>query len=480
MLDRVSEIIMTHPTPANAGFALATSPGAIIGGKYRVQRIIGRGGMGVVLSASHVELAQEVAIKLLLPDATQDAEGVTRFLREGKNAARFTSPHITKVYDVGRLHTGEPFLVMEFLRGRDLKNIVERNGPQPPEVVMNWMLEAAEGLAEAHALGIVHRDVKPGNLFLAETAGGRHMIKLLDFGISKQTHAGEADLTGTSSTMGSPRYMAPEQMKSPKGVDHRVDIWGLGTILYELTTGRPPFTGASLTEVVVEVLHKEPPSPMSLRPTLPRPLNDVILRCLEKNPDARIQTAADFARALRAVLAGSQEPLAGLAGQTAMSGRAMAPSLSESFRGSPTSTDAVSGATIRAWDTTAGSPSPRRGVLVTALAALALVAGVGIGVGLYLWKGADPASDRSHDVPGPTLPSANKGTNASAVAASGVDVSPTPVPSVTSSAIDTAAASTSARALPSASAATTAALVKPATLPPPHVPTIATARPSMY
>ncbi len=276
-------------------------PGTLVAGKYRIERVLGRGGMGVVLEARHLELDQRVAMKLLLPEAMRNAEAVERFVREGRASAKLSSPHVAKVFDVGRLDTGQPFLVMEFLRGRDLKALVEERGPQALPDVVRWVREAAEALTEAHALGVVHRDIKPANLFLAELPTGRTTIKVVDFGISKQIDPGSVDLTRTSSMMGSPLYMAPEQVMSSKHVDPRVDIWALGVVLYEMTTGRPPFSGSALTEVIGQIMTREPALPSAVRADLPAAFDEVVMTCLRKDPQQRYPTMAALDEALRAM-----------------------------------------------------------------------------------------------------------------------------------------------------------------------------------
>jgi serine/threonine protein kinase len=273
--------------------------GQIVAGKYRIEGELGRGGMGVVLEARHLDLDQRVAMKLLLPEAMKSAEAVERFLREGRAAARLSTPHVAKVHDVGRLETGQPFLVMEFLRGRDLKAIVEQRGAQPLADVVRWVREAAEALGEAHGLGIVHRDIKPANLFLAELPNGRTTVKVVDFGISKQIDPGGVDLTRTSAAMGSPLYMAPEQVMSTKHVDPRVDVWALGVVLYEMATGRTPFLGTALTEVIGQIMTRDPAPPSALRADLPPAFDQIVMTCLRKDPQHRYATMADLDAALR-------------------------------------------------------------------------------------------------------------------------------------------------------------------------------------
>jgi len=228
-------------------------PGEILAGKYRVERVLGWGGMGVVVAAHHLELDQRVALKFLSPQALASAEIVARFAREARAAVRIKSEHVARVTDVGQLDNGSPFMVMEYLDGVDLSGWLAQKGPLPAEQAVDFVLQACEALAEAHALGIVHRDLKPANLFCIRRADGNLSIKVLDFGISKVTAPGASssspDMTGTTVIVGSPFYMSPEQMFSSRGVDARTDIWSLGVVLFELLTGALRFE--SIAELAV-------------------------------------------------------------------------------------------------------------------------------------------------------------------------------------------------------------------------------------
>ncbi len=283
-----------------SGFAAALAPGTVISGKYRVEGLLGKGGMGVVVAARHIDLNQSLAIKVLLPTAAASPEAMTRFHREGRSAAQLTSPHVAKVHDTGLLATGEPYLVMELLRGRDLRALLNEFGRVPLPKAAEWVLQAAHALAEAHKLSIIHRDIKPANLFLADTGVGEH-IKVLDFGVSKQLDVAD-DLTSTMTTVGTPRYMAPEQMRSAKFADARGDIWSLGVVLYELTTGKHPFHGDTVTALCFDVMERTPTPPSHLNPALPAGLDEIVARCLEKNPDDRFRSMEALATALRSVV----------------------------------------------------------------------------------------------------------------------------------------------------------------------------------
>ncbi len=275
--------------------------GEILAGKYRVERILGVGGMGVVIAATHLQLDQRVALKFVLPEAIQGPETIERFSREARAAVKLRSDHVARVLDVGTLENGSPYMVMEYLEGRDLGQEVEARGPLPHEEAAEYVLQACEAIAEAHAIGIVHRDLKPQNLFLGRRVDGRPLVKVLDFGISKfsGSQSGEnMSLTTTHAVMGSPNYMSPEQLRSARAVDSRSDIWALGVILYELLTGEVPFVATSVTELCAMVLQDTPRPLKDRRPDVPAAFAEVVLRCLEKDPTRRFQSIAALAQAL--------------------------------------------------------------------------------------------------------------------------------------------------------------------------------------
>ncbi len=276
------------------------APGDILLGKYRVERVLGKGGMGVVVGVRHVDLDEMFAIKMMLPGVIASQEGVERFLREARAAAKLKGEHVAKVFDVGRLPDGTPYMVMEYLTGSDLKQLVRQVGALPPADAVLFMQQACETLREAHALGIIHRDVKSANMFLTQRPNGTPCLKVLDFGISKSIAPDAVGLTTTGTVGGSPLYMSPEQMRSAKYVDHRTDIWAIGVVLYELLTGRTPFLADTITAVAGRVLQDEPELPSRSRPEVPGWLDAVVLRCLEKKPDQRYQSMVEVMEALRA------------------------------------------------------------------------------------------------------------------------------------------------------------------------------------
>lgn len=276
----------------------AYRPGDVLAGKYRVDRTIGLGGFGAVLQATHLQLEERVAIKVLLPQAAKNEAASQRFLREARAAVKIKSEHVARVTDVSQLPDGTPYMVMEYLDGQDLSGVLKDHGAQGVAEVAEWVLQACEALAEAHALGIVHRDLKPANLFLTRRVDGSPCVKVLDFGISKLSNEGDKGMTKTSDVMGSPFYMSPEQMRSTRSVDTRSDIWALGAILFEMLAGAPPFDAETMTALVVSIM-QEPPRELSLfRNDIPAPMRDVILTCLQKDPNHRYQDVASLANAL--------------------------------------------------------------------------------------------------------------------------------------------------------------------------------------
>jgi len=285
-------------------------PGQIIAAKYRVDRLLGEGAFGVVVAATHTQLGQRVALKFLQKDAARQPGVVERFLREAQAAVQIQSEHVARVIDVGTLDQGAPYMVMEFLQGRDLSQVLEAQGALPLQVALDYVLQASEALAEAHALGIVHRDLKPANLFLTARADGSPLVKVLDFGISKQLLSpgrGHAEsLTRTHGMMGSPLYMAPEQGRSAKRVDARADIWSLGVILYELTTRQWPFFSENIAGLFGAISTAAPQPMSSVWPACPPAFEAVIQRCLEKEPSARFQSVAELAEALAPLAPASQ------------------------------------------------------------------------------------------------------------------------------------------------------------------------------
>lgn len=390
---------------------LPVKPGEEVLGKYRVERVIGTGGMGAVVAATHLELEQLVAIKFLYTHAQNHPEALARFKREARAAVKLRSEHVARVIDVGQLETGAPFIVMEFLEGDDLGEVILSRGALPSNEAVGFVLQACEAVGEAHSLGIVHRDLKPKNLFLTKTAKGQPLVKVLDFGISKLITGDDLSLTRTQSVIGSPNYMSPEQLRSARDVDQRADIWAIGAILYELLTAHVPFPAETVTQLTAMVI-ADPPTPIeSYRTDLSEGLKAIVQKCLAKNRDDRYATVEELAQALL--------PFASEGTHFAVPAHSSTDALSTSGEQRPADRPSFrvpGGETSSAWGDTqlAGAPTTRRWPIIAAASAFALVAGVVAVVG---WS--------SHRTPG--AGKAAETVTVTATAPPAATPSPTPV-----------------------------------------------------
>jgi eukaryotic-like serine/threonine-protein kinase len=270
-------------------------PGDVLAGKYRIEKVLGEGGMGQVFEATHIDLDQRVAVKALIPRMVTQEEAVARFTREAKGLAKLNSEHVARVFDVGKVPDGPPYMVMELLEGKDVGELVDARGALPIEEATELALHACAGLAEVHASGIIHRDLKPSNCFVVTRGDGTPCLKLLDFGISK--FRGTA-VTRTAAIMGSPGYMSPEQMASTKDVDERADIWALGATYYEMLTGRPAFVAENAPMLCIKIASESPDPPRGVRADIPEALEAVLLKCLAKATEGRYRSVAEVARAI--------------------------------------------------------------------------------------------------------------------------------------------------------------------------------------
>jgi serine/threonine-protein kinase len=282
------------PPPAPQ-YATMPTPGVVLGGKYRIERVLGSGGISVVAAAYHLQLRRLVAIKYLLAEALEYPDIVERFTREARAAARIRGEHVARVIDVGVFEGGLPYIVLEYLDGVDLEEHLRQTGPLSIARTVRHVLQACEALAEAHAAKIVHRDLKPANLFLAKGPDRRSAIKVLDFGVSKIV---DEPMTDQTRMLGTVMYMSPEQLRAASEVDVRTDIWSLGVILYELLAGEPPFNGQTIVSVARQVEQNQPRSLTELRPDVPRALEEVIMKCLRTAPSERHATVLELAVAL--------------------------------------------------------------------------------------------------------------------------------------------------------------------------------------
>lgn len=296
--------------------------GDVINSKYRVERVLATGGMGVVLGAIHLRLHERVAIKFLKPEIAARPDAVARFMREARLSMKLHGEHVIRIFDVDVLADSLPYFVMPELEGEDLATRIAREAPLATAEIVDCMLQTCEGVAEAHALGIVHRDLKPGNLFLTHKADGSVLVTVLDFGVSKAatsffdtdadttpssdphilaarpaTDAGRPDsatLTSTRAMIGSPRYMSPEQVRSSRDVDVRSDVWALGAILYEMASGEPPFAGPDLDALRADIASRPHP-PLE---SAPARLRAIVDKCLAKDPEQRFRNVGELADAL--------------------------------------------------------------------------------------------------------------------------------------------------------------------------------------
>jgi eukaryotic-like serine/threonine-protein kinase len=373
---------------------------SVLLGKYRVESTLGFGGMGLVIRAKNLALDEHVAIKLLREDVQVDGQNVIRFVREAKNAVKLKSEHVARILDVGTFEDGRPFMVMELLEGLDLGRMLLDQGALERSRAVDLLLQACDAIGEAHALGIVHRDIKPTNLFVTKRRDGSELLKVLDFGISKATLGPDMSLTQTQSMLGTPAYMSPEQMRSARTVDRRSDIWSLGCVLYELVEGRAPFEAESFAELCVMVAI-EPFTPLARAPELAA----VIDRVLAKRVDDRFQDVADLALALEPFASDPERARRQVARVFRLLGRAHP----DGRDPTPTPLDRLRPTVSRLGSNVSypALPQPARTTTITSessgrwktFAVLGLLCGVGITAGL-LYAGANE----------PTIPAAREST----------------------------------------------------------------------
>ena len=273
------------------------SVGDVLAGKYRTERLLGMGAMGVVVEALHLGLNQRVALKFLLAQRGTHQALHERFLREARACVALKSQHVTRVTDVGTLESGAPYLVMELLDGSDLDNMLQKRGRVPIAEAVEYVLQACEAVGEAHRAGIIHRDLKPANLFLTTNADGSPCVKVLDFGVSKFVGA-DLKLTAEGQAVGSPLYMSPEQLQGKPDVDARSDLWSMGIILYELVAGTTPFNSETMTGLTTNILVKPPVPLTKYVDDAPPGFEAILLQCLDKDPGRRWPNLAAFAAAL--------------------------------------------------------------------------------------------------------------------------------------------------------------------------------------
>jgi eukaryotic-like serine/threonine-protein kinase len=437
--------------------------GDILAGKYRVERILGEGGMGFVVAATHITLEERVALKFMRADVMSSPESVERFLREARAAVKLKSEHVAHVRDVGTLESGSPYIVMEYLEGEDFAQLLARRGPLPIAEAADYLIQACDAIAEAHNRGIIHRDLKPANLFVTSARDGAPLLKVLDFGISKLNALGDApdSMTSSRAILGSPLYMSPEQMKSSRDVGVGTDIWSLGVILYEALAGHVPFDEPTMGALMARVLTEAPP-PLTVRNEFAPPaLTTVVMSCLEKDPARRYGSAVDFARALAPF---APEAAAERVSRIVSMSNPLTSSMSGSHSTIPATLVSPSGrvahpsilgvaATQTAGDgDQASGQRKRRGALLATVGVV--VASAAVVIFLATRSGSAPAV--------PVSPAAPPPLSASTPSAATATPAPT-VPAPTSTAAAAAAEPSSSASLPAASSPT--ASTKPVTPP---------------
>jgi len=449
--------------PAGARVVTGVREGDVLVGKYRIERILGEGGMGIVAQAHHLQLDERVAIKFLLPNALENPEVVARFAREARAAVKIKSEHVARVIDVGELDSGAPYMVMEFLKGQDLQVRLRADGALPIENAVEYILQACEAIAEAHALGIIHRDLKPANLFIIRRRDGTESTKVLDFGISKTTGmAGsgpDAAMTSTQSMMGSPLYMSPEQMISARDVDTRTDIWALGVILFELLCARPPFMAESFPQLCIEIAQRPPAALQPLRPDVPPALEAAILRCLEKDREKRYHSVAEMVAALSPFAPARAQASVQRVSRVLAAAGISSPDLNKALAGgrpaAPGGTDDAGlavdqshirrGATVRATGGESTERVPRGSGISRALVGTVALAVVGAAaVAAWVWSRGEPEPDHAT----PPTPSVVEPAPVNSAAKKSIAVEPATAGDVSAHAVPSAEPPASAVAPP--------------------------------
>ncbi len=377
---------------------MATRVGQVLEQKYRLIRLIGEGGMGEVYEAEHTVLGRRVAIKFLHPDLASNEQALQRFFQEAKIAGNLGHPNICEVTDVGTAEDGAPYMIMPYLEGRSLRDVLDEGMLALPRVV-DIMAQVLSGLAKAHDAGIVHRDLKPANIFLTRVGDRTDFVKLLDFGISKVVRQDDvgSGLTVTGTIMGTPYYMAPEQARGQRDLDARADIYSAGVVLFEMLTGRVPFVGENYNEVIIKIVTEDPPPVTTICNAVPLELEEVVSKAMAADREARFQSAREFRSALLdaarkvgvlGVPPGGEE----WSDAYSLPGKPV-PALSQSLLTDSESTKPNELST--SMETVLGVPRPRKKWL--AAVAAVLLAG-GLGAGLFMWR-PWAASSRSGSAP---------------------------------------------------------------------------------
>ena len=377
--------------------------GSVIDGKFRLEFVIGAGGMGVVVAAHHLALDQRVALKFLRQEMMKNAEVVWRFGREAQAAVKLSNQHAARVMDVGATSAGVPYIVMEYLEGEDVGHLLRRTGPMTPEAASEIVIHACHGLAEAHASGIVHRDIKPENLFLAKGKDGSKTLKILDFGISKASRSGglpssDADPSVTEAMLGTPLYMAPEQIAG-HGTDERIDVWALGAVLFELLSGETAYTAKTVGELSERILTQPPRDLRAFVPDVPDDLLAVVLRCLKADREQRFQNVAEVAIALLPFAPNARHSVQKARAMLVATGGVAAESLPRLPSIGPPSFATSATRTSTGSVTSTHVPEAKRRASTVAILGVGAMLAIALGVGLARRDRARDATTR--DVPPP-------------------------------------------------------------------------------
>ncbi len=433
-------------------------PGSIFIDKYKIERQLGEGGMGKVFLATHVHLAERVAIKVLHREMTTRVDLVDRFLREARASVRLKTEHVVRILDADRSPDGLPYIVMEYLDGRDLLAMFRQRGPLPVGEVVDYVLQTCEAMAEAHGQALVHRDIKPANLFVTQRSDGSTLVKVLDFGISK-TLDRDLQLTSSQAMLGTPAYMSPEQLRASRDVDTRTDLWSLGVVMFELLAGSQPFDAPSFGELVIQVVTQPAPP---LTADVPRGIASAIARCLQRDPAARFQSVGELASAIapfaadRAAGASAAQRVATILRNRVQSQPALPIAQLAHASADGATTEMTSNGAVHAISSmsTVAPRSSRRGwiaagIAVTAIAVIAVVA-------LTTGSGGALPDDRS-------APSASQPPQAPA---------PSVMPITGPSVIDAGVAMTADAAIDAPAGSTAAASAPPVTPPPKRHPPV--------
>ncbi|MDC3979925.1 serine/threonine-protein kinase [Polyangium jinanense] len=392
-----------------------TSDGSLVGrdvGKYKVSRLIARGGMGAVYEALNTSIGKRVAMKFVDPELARNADAVARFQREAAAASAVESAHIVTIFDSGVTDDGQPFIVMELLRGEDLGHRIKRLGRLDLDVTLDVIAQLLRGLCRAHEAGIVHRDLKPDNVFLAERDDQTDFVKILDFGISKVRRTGgvpEKTITRQGTVLGTPFYMSPEQSQALPDIDERTDLWSVGAILYECLTGRPPHEGQSYEQVIVNICTKAVPDVRTWNPEVPEAVARFLVKALKRNRDKRFPNAREMLDALGAASGGLLPARALRVGDT---GSRSSPDLARNTpRAAQTNESATrpaeevgtGGPSRVGWSTNSGASGGKERSRALWLGLGAFAAALAIGVGVMYSRSTPTSATPASPVP-PTTP----------------------------------------------------------------------------